>query len=486
MGASSSSDASAAKEALQHEPMRKACKAIENCLADDSTNRYQAISAESEKKTNWLLKSERKLAEYFGMKYGIGVASGGLAIMLGLKAMKRVHFPEVREEDMRVYSNSFTFNAVPSAIVNAGLPLVLCETTSTLVIDLVDLESQILTDQAKGHAGKQILVLSYMRARVPDMDEVLRICSEYKVMLLEDNAHGYGVEWKGRKVGSFGLVSTISTQSNKLINTGEGGFCFTSDPDIMSFFMFSSGCYEELYKKHEEMMPPIEVLKKYRYTVPNFSCRMSNMAAALVWPQIEVLHERIDAHNKAYDRLVELVTAQKDSGVNIEFIPMHHNVSPVWDSLQMRVLPPAAFGDRDGSEGSGEASTVETEGPSTPYQFANITPSVMTISADALKAFAAKPDSKIQTYPTKELPELRKFVAHMAEEKYKLQIFSTPDNARYYPSWEYLKFDRPLPQTDHVLANVLDMRLSCTESEESVSKMASALVKCYRQAYAVA
>merc|ERR1740138_739491 len=103
-----------------------------------------------------------------------------------------------------------------------------------------------------------IRVLSYMRGRIPDLDLVMDICKRYDVKLLEDNAHGYGAAWKGRKMGNFGLVSTISTQANKLINTGEGGLIFTSNDRIMSYFMFSTGCYEELWKKHERLTPSKE------------------------------------------------------------------------------------------------------------------------------------------------------------------------------------------------------------------------------------
>ena len=65
-----------------------------------------------------------------------------------------------------------------------------------------------------------------MRGRVPDMHRVLDICEKYQVQLLEDSAHGYGCSFDGRKCGSFGVVSTISSQANKLVNTGEGGMVF--------------------------------------------------------------------------------------------------------------------------------------------------------------------------------------------------------------------------------------------------------------------
>jgi len=316
--------------------------------------------------------------------------------------------------------------------VNAGMTPVLCETTPLLTVDLEDLERRIIADRERGYGGKQILVLSFMRARIPDMDEVLRICNQHEVLLLEDNAHGYGTEWKSKRLGSFGLCSTISTQSNKLINTGEGGFIFTDSPDLQSFFMMSAGCYEERYEKHEDMCPPFEVLEKYRFSVPNFSCRMSNVTAALVSAQMEVLQGRIDAHNDRYYMLEKLVTA--DLGPNtLQFIPQIDDVFPVWDSLQLRFL-------------GGHVPTEQ------------------------------------DPFPREELAAMHKFCELMNSLKYGMQVFFHRENARYYKSWEYVDVPYSLDQTDYNLKNVLDMRLSCTDTDDQVTKMARDICSFYRSA----
>mmetsp|Transcript_97955 Transcript_97955/g.263216 ORF Transcript_97955/g.263216 Transcript_97955/m.263216 type:complete len:183 (-) Transcript_97955:724-1272(-) len=84
--------------------------------------------------------------------------------------MKRVLFPDDAFDKIRVYSNAFTFHAVPSACVVAGFAetLKLIEATEELVLDLDHLEGCIKEDLASGRfaKGKMILVLSYMRGRV--------------------------------------------------------------------------------------------------------------------------------------------------------------------------------------------------------------------------------------------------------------------------------------------------------------------------------
>merc|ERR1719401_1014246 len=142
-----------------------------------------------------------------------------------------------------------------------------------------------------------ILVLSYMRGRVPDMHKVMDICKKYDVKILEDAAHGYGCSFDGQPCGSFGVVSTISTQANKLVNTGEGGMVFTDNDELQAFFIFSAGSYEELWRKHEEMAPCEEAALKFKCTTLNKSVRMTNIQGALLFPQLVVMSERIDQHN---------------------------------------------------------------------------------------------------------------------------------------------------------------------------------------------
>lgn len=421
------------KNILFLKPMEQSCKNIKQVLENDCTNRYQSakLTDINSRKKNYLLESEMELSQYFGMKYALGVCSGGMAIMLGLKAIKRVMIgADIADSSIRVYSNSFTFNAVPSAIYNAGFNPVLIETTPELTIDLEDLEEQLKNDYNIGFKGKMVLVLSYMRARIPDMDEIIRLCKTYECILLEDNAHGYGCEWNGKKIGSFGVVSTISTQSNKLINTGEGGYIFTNNPSMMAFFMFSAGCYESLYEKHETMCPPIDILQKFRFSVPNYSCRMTNIQGSMICEQIRVLQQRIDSHNTLYYALKDKVLSKLNGNQYLEFIPHLEKVSPVYDSLQIRIL--------DGDKGK-----------ALNYEHSN----------------------------------LNNFIKSLAEKGFKIQKFHDFENARYYPSWNYVDLDRKLPKTDLVLQNTLDMRLSCTDTMEDIEQMANAIVISYKACF---
>ena len=83
-----------------------------------------------------LLNAEKILANYIGHTYSLGVNSGGMALTLSLIAIKNKynltnHHP--------IFTNSFTFNAVPSSIVNANFDPFLLETDEKLLLDLDNL-----------------------------------------------------------------------------------------------------------------------------------------------------------------------------------------------------------------------------------------------------------------------------------------------------------------------------------------------------------
>merc|ERR1711953_594663 len=172
-----------------------------------------------------------------------------------------------------------------------------------------------------------------MRGRIPNMDRIMAICEKFGLYLIEDSAHAYGCEWNGRKIGTFGNSSTISTQANKIMNAGEGGFLCTSDDDIMAKAIISAGSYEELFLKHCDLCPPRELMIKYRMTRVNYSIRMTNLQGALLFPQVAEINVRREKHNDIYEKLARGL--EKHSRITVP--PQLPEVTPVYDSIQFVV-----------------------------------------------------------------------------------------------------------------------------------------------------
>ena len=119
------------------------------------------------------------------------------------------------------------------------------------VMDVADLEKKLEANPDCNH-----VLVSHMRGKVGDMDAILKACEKHDAILLEDCAHSLGVEWQGKHTGHVGKVCGISSQSYKMINSGEGGFLLTDDPDVAARCAVYAGAYEGLAAKHMTVPGP--------------------------------------------------------------------------------------------------------------------------------------------------------------------------------------------------------------------------------------
>ncbi len=231
---------------------------------------------------------EREYAAYVGSKYCVALSSCGAAMFIALKALG------VRHGD-KVLTSTFTLAPVPGAIAHAGASAVLVETTADYLTDLADLERKA-TD-----SGARVLLLSHMRGHITDLRAVRAICDRHNIALVEDCAHTMGATWDGKQTGTFGKIGCYSAQTYKHINSGEGGLLVTDDDDVAAQAILMSGCYM-MYDQHL-VKPAAEVFERWKYVTPNFSTRMSNLAATLLRPQISLLAERAVRWNHIYAQL---------------------------------------------------------------------------------------------------------------------------------------------------------------------------------------
>jgi dTDP-4-amino-4,6-dideoxygalactose transaminase len=237
---------------------------------------------------------EQEYATYVGAKYCVAVSSCGAAMFLALKALG------VKPGD-KVLTSSFTLAPVPGAIAHASASAVLVETRDDYTTDLGDLEHKAAS------SGARVFLLSHMRGHITDLNAVRDICDRHRIALVEDCAHTMGARWDGQHTGTFGRIGCYSTQTYKHINAGEGGLLVTNDDDVAAQVILMSGCYM-MYDQHV-LRPSAEVFERWRYLTPNFSMRMSNLAAALLRPQIALLPERGKRWRRIYDDLANAFAA---------------------------------------------------------------------------------------------------------------------------------------------------------------------------------
>lgn len=346
---------------------------------------------------------EKEIADYTGHKYCVALNSCGSALMLLLKTTGLPH-------GGKVLSNAFTFGAVPSAIEHAGGKAVYVESTMDMVIDLEDMEKKLKENPDCKH-----VLISHMRGKLADMQGIKDLCDKYDAILLEDCAHSLGVRYKGVHSGHMGVACAISSQSYKMINSGEGGFLLTDNADIAAQTAVYAGAYEALSGKHMTV-PPKEDFKDYPTTIPNYSIRMSQLSASVIRPQIKTLDERIEKYNARYYKL------EKD--------------------LEARV---------------GQHMSIP-----------QLTPEVSMMVHDS---FQFNLDEKF----TPEMIE--EFLVECADHGLPVELFGHKTNARNFINWGFAPATQPLPKTAAMLSRACDVRMPLMWDDEDFDDMANVLVE---------
>ncbi|NDV01653.1 DegT/DnrJ/EryC1/StrS family aminotransferase [Pseudoroseicyclus tamaricis] len=267
----------------QQEPIPEA--AIEAALAvmrHGRLHRYNTAPGEAGE----VALLEEEFAAFTGAHYCLALASGGVAITTGLRAVG------VRPGDP-VLTNAFTLAPVPGAIAAVGARPVFVEVTGDLVIDLEDL--------AEKGAQAKVLLLSHMRGHMVDMDRLMEVAEAAGLTVIEDCAHTMGGSWGGVPSGRHGAMACYSTQTYKHMNSGEGGLLTSDDDEAMARAILLSGSYM-LYERHRAR-PPAEAFRRLRAEVPNISGRMDNLRAAILRPQLAALPAQVARWNRLYGEM---------------------------------------------------------------------------------------------------------------------------------------------------------------------------------------
>ncbi len=262
---------------------------------------------------------ERDFAAHIGLKHAVGTNSCGSAMYIAL------NIAGVEPGD-KVLSNAFTFHAVPSVIHHARAEPVLVETNREWGMDAEDL------DRKAAESGAKVLLMSYMRGHVPDMDAIMAVVEKHGLFFIEDCAHAYCTTWDGRRLGTFGDIGCFSTQSSKGLSSGEGGIFVTDDDEHAAKAVLYAGSYEQLWKKHFGL--DAEMMDRLQNEIPGYSMRMQEVTAAMLLPQIP----RLDVIHGIHTRNHTLLRSLIGDHPNIEVPSPHPKVGNFHDTMQFHLV----------------------------------------------------------------------------------------------------------------------------------------------------
>ena len=264
-------------------------------LAADTISKKELIKLSSWLKTNpqltlgkKTLEFEKKWSKWLGRKYSLFCNSGSSANLLMLYALKGGGY--LKNDKVVVQSVAWATDLAP--VIQLGLKPILCDSNlDDLSVDLDYLEK--IFKEEKPSALMFVSVLGL----VPDMDKVVDLCMQYDVVLLEDTCESMGCEYKGQKLGTFGMMSSFSTFFGHHISTIEGGFISTDDFQLYELLLslrshgWDRDLSVETQVKLQQEWDISEFDSMYTFYYPGYNLRSTDLQAFIGLGQIDKLDE---------------------------------------------------------------------------------------------------------------------------------------------------------------------------------------------------
>lgn len=232
---------------------------------------------------------EKDLENYLGENVFVAALSSGTsAIHLALILLG------VNTGD-EVICQSMTFSASANPIVyQQAIPVFVDSESGTWNMDPQLLEDAIQDRIKKGKQVKAIIPV-HLYGMPARMNEIIAIAEKYDIPVIEDAAEALGSSYHGNMMGTFGNMSCLSFNGNKIITTSGGGALVSKDESLIrkARFLSTQARDKALHYEHSEI---------------GYNYRMSNICAGIGRGQMLVLDERVAKRRSIFAQYLELFT----------------------------------------------------------------------------------------------------------------------------------------------------------------------------------
>lgn len=212
---------------------------------------------------------EESVRKYTGAKHALALSSATAGLHLALRVLG------VGKGDY-VLASSFTFIGSVNAILYQNAKPIFVDSDESWNI------SPALLKQAIKEAPKKpkALIITHLYGQVCKLSEIMAICKEEGIYLIEDAAESLGASYHGRQSGTFGDMGVYSFNGNKILTTSGGGMLVSENEAWIEKAKFLSTQAKEDFLHYE-------------HTEVGYNYRMSNVLAAIGVAQMEVLSQRV-------------------------------------------------------------------------------------------------------------------------------------------------------------------------------------------------
>tara|TARA_Y100000768_G_C23987627_1_gene689943 strand:- start:1714 stop:2862 length:1149 start_codon:yes stop_codon:yes gene_type:complete len=254
---------------------------------------------------------EKDISNKVGVKYTVATSNGTSAIHAAL-IISGVKYSN------EVITQALTFVATSNAISYVGAnPVFLDVDIDTMSLSPLSLK-RFLKNETYSKNGRTYnkKTGAHISACLPmhtfgfscRIDEIVEICNQYNILVIEDAAESLGTTFKGRQTGTFGKLGVYSFNGNKTITSGGGGVIVTD-------------C-EKLAKlaKHITTTAKVNHSWEFYHDMIGYNYRMPNLNAALACAQLEQLDNFIERKRKLASNYINFF---KDKEINFISEPLN-------------------------------------------------------------------------------------------------------------------------------------------------------------------
>ncbi len=220
------------------------------------------------------------------------------AILLDIKPGDEVILPD------------FTFVSTANAFVLRGARPVFADIRP----DTLNLDERQL-DRLIGPRTRAIVPVHYAGVGCA-MDAILEIARSRGIAVVEDNAHGLFGTWRGKPLGTFGELGTLSFHETKNFSCGEGGALLVNDARLIerAEIVREKGTNRKRFFRGE--------VDKYTWVDIGSSYLPSDLLAAYLYGQLEEKNAVLECRRRIYERYLEgLASWAAERGVQLPTIP---------------------------------------------------------------------------------------------------------------------------------------------------------------------
>ena len=236
---------------------------------------------------------EKDLENYLSENSFVGVLSSGTAALhLGLLLLG------VKQND-EVICQSMTFSASANPIVYLGAtPIFIDSEVDTWNICPDALETAII-DRIKKRKKPKAIIAVHLYGMPYKVAEIRTIADKYDIPILEDSAEALGSSFNGQKCGTFGDISVLSFNGNKIITTSGGGAIVSKSKSYIDKAIF-------LATQARDHAP------HYQHSEIGYNYRLSNVCAGIGRGQMEILDKHVNLRREMHDFYNSLFSSIED------------------------------------------------------------------------------------------------------------------------------------------------------------------------------